>query len=480
MRNILFGLGFLSFGALACSSNDTSSSPAGGGGEASTTTQTSSSTHNPAGTGGAQTGPGGSGTGGGGTGGVLNCGGGASAGIEHVVVVVQENHTFDTYFGTYCTAAVGSNPTCNDGPACCEKAPAHDPSGASPMQLTDTWNATRDPSHLQACEISEIDGGAMDHYVTGSTESSCSDPGNFSIGQPADASAYQAFAAQYAIADRYFQPIAGQSSSNDMYLAVAQEVFIDNGFFPDIDPGRGCTFGGTAKTYTGQTTIADLLKAAGHSVKWYAEGWDAAVATAPNCPPAPPDCPAGLSIYPCVFSAGDIPFLYYDQWQSDPDFMQDYAKFSTDIQGGTLPDVTYIKAAGYHSEHPGYGDTVSAGEQFVEGVVTTVEQSCYRENTLVLVTWDEGGGYFDHVPPPPDSTVDGQPYGTRVPLIAVGKFAKQNFVSHVQMEHSSVVKFLEFLYLDGQTGQLGARDAVVNDIGSLLDETKTGITIPDQ
>ena len=98
----------------------------------------------------------------------------------------------------------------------------------------------------------------------------------------------------------------------------------------------------------------------------------------------------------------------------------------------------------------------------------------------MLVTWDEGGGYFDHVPPPPDSTVDHQPYGTRVPLIAVGKFAKQNFVSHVQMEHSSIVKFIEFLYLDGQTGQLGARDAVVNNIGSLLDASKTGITIPDQ
>ena len=106
--------------------------------------------------------------------------------------------------------------------------------------------------------------------------------------------------------------------------------------------------------------------------------------------------------------------------------------------------------------------------------------SCYANNTLILVTWDEGGGFFDHVAPPATSAVDNQPYGTRIPLIAIGTFANANMVSHVEMEHSSIVKFLEFLYLGQTTGQLGARDAVVNNIGSLLDATKTGITIPDQ
>ncbi|MGZ3475757.1 MAG: alkaline phosphatase family protein, partial [Polyangiales bacterium] len=93
------------------------------------------------------------------------------------------------------------------------------------------------------------------------------------------------------------------------------------------------------------------------------------------------------------------------------------------------------------------------------------------------VTWDEGGGYFDHIAPPAASSVDHKPYGTRVPLLAIGRFARSGHVSHVEMEHSSVVKFLELNFL-GKTGQLGGRDLHVNNIGSLLDPAKTGIVVP--
>jgi phospholipase C len=131
--------------------------------------------------------------------------------------------------------------------------------------------------------------------------------------------------------------------------------------------------------------------------------------------------------------------------------------------------VSFVKAIGYESEHPGYGDTVSAGITFVGGTIAAIEASSYAPNTLVLVTWDEGGGHFDHIAPPPTSTVDNQPYGTRVPLLAIGPLAAVGVVSHVTMEHSSIVKFIEYNWLGGQTGQLKGRDAVVANIGSLLD-----------
>jgi phospholipase C len=102
----------------------------------------------------------------------------------------------------------------------------------------------------------------------------------------------------------------------------------------------------------------------------------------------------------------------------------------------------------------------------------------YKDNTLILLTWDEGGGFFDHVKPPADSTVDMQPYGTRVPMLAIGRFAKKNFVSHVQMEHSSIVKFLEWNFT-GSTGQLMGRDATVNNIGSMIDPTQTITKVPE-
>src|SRR3954452_12407201 len=87
--------------------------------------------------------------------------------IKHVVIVVQENHTFDTYFGKYCTAAAGSSPTFNAGPACCEAMPAMEASGASPLvnDDADNNNLFNDRNHYHNCEVAEINGGAMDRFV---------------------------------------------------------------------------------------------------------------------------------------------------------------------------------------------------------------------------------------------------------------------------------------------------------------------------
>jgi phospholipase C len=431
------------------------------------------SSSNNAGTGGAGAGTSASS---GGTGGKTGTGGSTCAspgatGIAHVVIIVQENHTFDTYFGNWCTAATGSNPTCTAGPSCCEAAPATDPTGAMPVALDDTQNAAYDPNHTQACELAEMDMGKMDAYVTGST---CAKVGNFAIAPVASSKPYQDLATQYAIADRYFQPIAGQSSSNDMYLAVAKEVFIDNAYEP-VATGSSCEFTATMPSMMGQKTIADLLTTAGKTVGWYGEGYDH-VKMGCN---APADCPLDLPLYPCLYDPADVPFLYYDQFATSTTFVRDYTQLATDLAANTLPDVSYVKALGYHSEHPGYGDTISAGTTFVTGVIQAINDSCYKDDTLILLTWDEGGGFFDHIAPPPTSTVDNQPYGTRIPLLAIGRFAKKGAVSHVTMEHSSIVKFLEWNYLAGKTGQLQARDATVNNIGSLLDPAETGVTIPD-
>jgi len=152
------------------------------------------------------------------------------SGINHLIVVVQENHTFDNYFGRYCTAPAGSAPTCTDGPACCEAGPDHDPSGASPVVLDDAANGSYDPNHTQDCELAELDGGAMDRFVTGAP---CSDARNFAYADGDPVAVYRDLAGGGALADRYFQPIAGQSSSNDMYLVRAQFVFKDNDFKPN-------------------------------------------------------------------------------------------------------------------------------------------------------------------------------------------------------------------------------------------------------
>jgi phospholipase C len=397
-------------------------------------------------------------------------------GVGHVIVIIQENHTFDNYFGRWCTAPAGSNPTCTAGPSCCEAAPQTEPTGSMPVVLDDAENGAYDPDHHQACEVSEIDMGKMDGFVMGP---SCADPKNFAIATDAAAKPYHDLAAQYAVADRYFQPIAGQSSSNDMYFAVAKEEFIDNAFDP-ATTGGNCSLTPKMPPFMGQTTIADLLKAVSKEVAFYAEGFADMKAAGTVCPQAPTDCAFGLPAYPCVYDPGDVPFAYFQQHVDDPNFIRDFATLGMDITAGTLPDVVFVKGIGYHSEHPGSGDTIVDGTNFVTGVIQAVEKTCYKDDTLVLVTWDEGGGFFDHVAPPADSMVDMQPYGTRVPLLAIGAYAMKGAVSHVEMEHSSIVKFLEYNYLGGHTGQLAGRDAVVNNIGSLLDPAVVGETIPDQ
>ncbi|MEO8796791.1 MAG: alkaline phosphatase family protein, partial [Polyangiaceae bacterium] len=98
----------------------------------------------------------------------------SASNIKHIVIIVQENHSFDDHFGQYCTAGAGSKPTCNDGPACCEAMPATDPSGAVPINLDDTAMGAYDPSHLSTCEDAEMNGGAMDKY----TNAACGDVRN--------------------------------------------------------------------------------------------------------------------------------------------------------------------------------------------------------------------------------------------------------------------------------------------------------------
>jgi phospholipase C len=179
-----------------------------------------------------------------------------------------------------------------------------------------------------------------------------------------------------------------------------------------------------------------------------------------------------------VYDPSDNPFEYYKAFQDNPVYEKDFAQFSTDIVDGTLPAVSFIKALGTATEHPGIS-SITTGESFVRGVVNDIlNSSLYAENTLILVVPDESGGFYDHVAPPATSTVDKRAYGPRLPLLALGYFAKPNTISHVTMEHSSIVRFIEWNFLAGPQGQLQTRDATVNNIGSLLDASKTGATVP--
>jgi phospholipase C len=398
--------------------------------------------------------------------------------IKHLIVLIQENHTFDDHLGGYCKAAAGSHPSCTHGPTCCETMPEADPKGTRPTTITDAEHAAYDPPHDSACETAMMNGGKMDAYATATVAGeACGNPKNVAASDPAIVAPFWALAAAGAIADRYFQPVVGQSYANDMFLARARYVFADDSVAPAGAVGVTCGVEATQETLTG-TTIGDLLTAAQVPWAFFAEGYAAMQAADGGCPPRPADCPFPFPFDPCGFEPSDVPFEYYTTTRDNPATMKDYTALQDALSNGGLPAVSFVKALEYKTEHPGDDVTASAGVAFVSGLAQQVAASRYASDTLLLVTYDEGGGYFDHVTPPPPSPVDQQPYGTRVPLVASGPFAAGGTVSHVVMEHSSIVKFIEWNFLGGVTGQLKGRDAVVANLGSLLDPSATGTPVP--
>jgi len=404
------------------------------------------------------------------------CAAGPSSNIRHLVVIIQENHSFDNYFGTYCTAAPGSNPTCTTGPACCEAGPTTDArSGMGPVVLDDAANGNYDPDHSQSCELQKMNGGLMDSFVSGP----CGDRRNFAYAPASLVMPYRQLAQSYALADRYFQPVAGASSSNDMYFARARFVFRDN-TVNTMSIGSQCGAANPNRMFYDDPTIADLLAGCGVTWAFYAGGYSDMVQAVQGgrCPASAPGCPAASMIYPCIYDPTDVPFEYYRALHDNPTTFKDLTQFATDVTMGRLPQVSFLKPIGFQTEHPGYGDRISDGVAAVSAIVNQIQASAFASDTLVLLVYDESGGYFDHVPPPPVSAIDCQPYGARIPMLAVGRFARQNYVSHVTMEHSSIVKFIEWNWLGMETGLLGGRDGVVHNIGSLLDPAMTGTAVP--
>jgi hypothetical protein len=410
--------------------------------------------------------------------------------IKHVVLIVQENHTFDSYLGHYCTGSLGlpCSALGGFGASCCEAVPLSDcathPSQPCLSRLDDSSNAAFGPNHDSASEICEIHGGAMDRFAAGCAGSDprnvAAVPSQLLLRSASDPLApglatYVNLANGGALADRYFQPFAGPSYPNNAYFTAARFLFGNN----DAAVAGACKMPGPH--------LGSLL--ADHDVTWAAylqEGGNGDGNGAANT---------------CgVYNYGDNPFGYFPRanfWDANWTYTRQLSRLATDVANGTLPAFSFVKPQNDQSEHPG-GVSISAGEQFVERVIDTVlgptdNPSSYYSDTLVLLTWDEGGGYWDHVSPPDKTAVDNiggyggaVPYGTRVPLIAIGRFAKHGYISHVAMEHASIAQFAEWNWLGGVTGQINAlllptnyaRDAFANNIGDLLDVNQTGVAVP--
>ena len=146
--------------------------------------------------------------------------------------------------------------------------------------------------------------------------------------------------------------------------------------------------------------------------------------------------------------------------------MKDIADFFAALRTGNLPAVAFVKPIGAHNEHPGYADLLT-GQQYVATLVKAVQDSAVWQNSAIIITYDEGGGRWDHVPPPRG---DRWGPGVRVPAIIISPYAKRGFVDHTPYETVSILKLIETRW---NLAPLGSRDAAANNLLNAFDFSLT-------
>lgn len=332
--------------------------------------------------------------------------------IQHIVFIVQENHTLDNYFGTFpgadgATSGVMSN-------------------GRSVLLSHEPDSLPHDLCHLWACAHRAVDGGKMDGFDI--------DGGSLAYTQftEADIPNYFAYARQFVLADHMFSSLRGPSFPNHLYTIAAQSGgAIDlpsntNDPLPswgcDASPSTTVPVMSADGVVTQQypcfdfETIADSLQNANVSWKYYAS-------------------PPGDFGY--VWSSFDAIKHIRNSSLWAKNVLPD-TQFAADARNGSLPAVSWLTTIAARSEHP--PNSACAGENWIVSQINAIMQGPDWNSTAIFLTWDDYGGFYDHVPPP---RRDIYGLGPRVPLLIISPYAKHGYITHTTYEFSSVLKFIE-------------------------------------
>lgn len=204
-------------------------------------------------------------------------------------------------------------------------------------------------------------------------------------------------------------------------------------------------------------TIGDRLSAAGISWAEYTGGWQDALDGRVEEPiPLLPMPPLNSHLY----------FKPYGPGMPGRAHLKDSQEFVPDLINGNLPAVTILKPGPAFDEHPGYS-IVQEAEQHALLLIQAVQLSKYWNDTAIFITYDDYGGWYDHVPPP---VIDRWGPGARVPLLVISPYAKKGFVDHTQYDTTSLLKFIETRW---NLASLGTRDAATNDLSNAFDFSQT-------
>jgi uncharacterized protein (TIGR03437 family) len=350
--------------------------------------------------------------------------------IEHFVFIMQENRSFDSYFGTY--PGVEGLP-----PGICLTDPTPGAQCAAPFH--DSNDVNRGGPHSWNNAHADMNNGLMDGFVAqsyqGKSNNDCKPPAPTCTPgtDPRDVMGwhdyreipnYWSYANLYVLQDRMFESVLSYSLPAHLYMLAGQSG------------GYVASTGQAKPTRYDFAEITELLTSGKISWNYY-------VASGTT-----PDTEDGEVVGTPTAQQQDP--LTYTLWNPLPAFpavmndpaqkgrLVDVSQFYSDAKNGTLPQVSWIIPSGAVSEHP--PSKVSAGMEYVTGLVNAIMQGPNWKNTAIFIAWDDWGGFYDHVPP---QMVDQNGLGLRVPGLLISPYARQNYVDHKTYSFESWLKIVE-------------------------------------
>ena len=416
--------------------------------------------------------------------------------IGHIVVIFEENRSFDNMFGLF----PGADGLLNAGLAAPQvdkngrvyevlpsvidttakpigtdaRFPGMMPNSPFPIEtFVSQEEKTGDLVHKWYQEQMQIDGGRMDKFAA------ISDAAGLTMGYFDMSHSHEwKLASEYTLGDAMFHSAFGGSFLNHSFLIcscafrwpdapakiVAQEdqwgnMIKDGQVTPDgfaVNTSRSVYL--HAPSDTDQTLlvppqtmphIGDRLDAKGVSWVWYSGGYDDAMAGKPDK----------------LFQFHHQSLAYFKDLApgtpAQKAHLKDYKDLVADIEHNTLPQVVFYKPIGQFNEHPGYAN-IADGDAHLAEVVAKLQASQAWNDMLIVVTYDENGGQWDHVPPPKR---DRWGPGTRIPLIAIGPTVKRHFIDHTTYDFGSILRTIELRF---GAEPLGPPDANANPMTNLL------------
>jgi acid phosphatase len=234
-----------------------------------------------------------------------------------------------------------------------------------------------------------------------------------------------------------------------------------------------------------QTTVGDQLTAKGVGWAWYAQAWNAATADGQQPSTASRSViyfvPPGSAKGNPDFQAHHHPFNYYSNFDPGTQataratHLKDLTDLQSDITNGTLPPVAFYKPAGYQNQHPGYAN-VDDADSHIASLVASLKASPQWSHMVIVITWDEFGGQYDHVAAPKGDLMGP---GTRIPALIISPFAKSGTVDHTQYDTGSILRLIQHRYVLPVLPGIAARDAaLVANGGSAMGDLTNALNLP--